>query len=194
MKRNLFYIAFILIVLMFIILVVCWYYIPQKLENVDHLANLAMGIIAVFAAIIAAAEYQRHVEDGRVSVFGKMNKVFVQDENIQAVIKYLNKEEDDCPTINQTELFFRFFEELNVYLNAGMLDTSVVYDLFAYYCLQFFRENSPIKNQNLLGLIEFYQNLGSWFHLKQFVKKMNEYEEKMNYNDANGAIKHIWEL
>lgn len=127
----------------------------------DVIAAVLSGVIGIIVA------ERRSTKERSIRVFKDMNKVFVQDKNIQAVIRFLNQKEADEPTINELELFLRFYEELDVYIQNGDIDKLIVRDLFYYYCGQLIHNGSceyPRKK------IQF--NIKDWRHLKHIDEMM----------------------
>ncbi len=177
MKAKLYWIilviAAIIIVGLFVIRI--FFHVLDGFE-LGNISDAATAIIAIAAAIATACEYNRHEKESKVLLFSKMNKVYVQDESIQAVVTHLNQREASAPTINQIELFFRFFEELEEYITNGVLSEDIVYRLFAYYCLEPFRANGSDESKAILKRIEFDKYEGSWSNLVSFVNRMRNYE------------------
>lgn len=124
-------------------------------EIANPIVTLATGLISV-----VATEVSRSKERSAL-VFKNMNKVFVQDKNIQAVIRYLNQKETDEPKVNELELFLRFFEELDVYMREGDSNKHIINDLFYYYCRELIHSE---ECRHLRDKMEF--DLNDWKYLK----------------------------
>ena len=128
-------------------------------EIASTIVTLAIGLVSIVVTEVSRSK------DRSALVFKNMNKVFVQDKNIQAVIRYLNQKETDEPKVNELELFLRFFEELDVYMRKGDINKHIINDLFYYYCRELIHSE---ECRHLRDKMEF--NLNDWKYLKHIDK------------------------
>lgn len=172
-------------------------------ECISAVATVATAAVAWIALIYTMIEYHSHKEREQATTLAKYNERYATDPNIQKVVNYLlwkidneqfattpintldyggSSEEDIKPTKNQIELFMRFFEELEVSIEAGRLDRDVANNLFAYYAKVLAKkvgDKSP-KDVALNGyeykeiLPTDYDNKGNpWQYFKEFVKQID---------------------
>lgn len=170
MKRILTYIAWLLFALS---IVWCILVSVLNVPCLNIYKNGGVILATILGTIAAIPTYQINITEKRNRVFARMNKVFVKDENIQAVIRFMNNGERKEPSINELELFLRFFEELDVYVKAGDIDKKVVYLLFYYYCNQLI--HAP-EYQYLREKMDF--NLENWKYLKDIDDRMQKCAKK----------------
>lgn len=167
----------IIILLIAISLIIGFHYLTDM--KYDELCDIIGIVIAVSALLVAYKEYLGHKQNSKIEVFSKLNKVFVTDKNIQSVILYLNQKDSKVePTVNEIELFFRFFEEIDVYLEQGLLDIKVADELFAFYCMEFFKDNPSEDYRRLLDKIEYDKYENTWSHLQSFIQRIKGFRRK----------------
>lgn len=103
--------------------------------DIGIIANCVLALMAVVAAVFSYTELQTHKEKENNKLLSQLNRRYVGDKDIQAVVKYLRDFDanNEKPTSYQVELFLRFFEELGVYMRKNNLPTEDVRVFFNYY-------------------------------------------------------------
>ena len=130
----------------------------------------------MLSAIVAFVTY-----DGnrKMETLASYNERFCMNEIIKNITKIIDKRIAEkgsnnhsvtCDTSvvfdQQKEMFYRFFEELELNIQKGILKKRDVYNLFAYYALEGICKN-------LLPLSDYPNN---WRLLERFIKRMESFE------------------
>ena len=103
--------------------------------NTSVLINLGLLIIAVVAMVISIIQLRSHNNKENNKLLSQLNKRYVEDKNVQKVVRYLRENEpsDEEPDAYQVELFLRFFEELGIYLKTKSIRKEDVEEFFGFY-------------------------------------------------------------
>ena len=130
---------------------------------------------AVIALIVSWCQYQLHKERERSKVFSTLNERYLNNEDVQAVVKYLSKTGPvtEVPDDYRTELFLRFFEEVGVYLKSKSLEPQPVEQLFGYYLYEIYTSD---KGRELLKACDYHDS--EWPYLVTFKQYMSEVDPK----------------
>ncbi len=133
-------------------------------------AGTAIATIVV-TIIVSWYEYHLHKDRERSKVFSKLNKRYLENKDVQAVVKYLSQTgaKQEAPDDYQIELFLRFFEELGVYLKSKSLEPRPVEQLFGYYLHEIFTSD---KGKTLLKVCDYKDE--EWPYLVEFKGFMRE--------------------
>lgn len=166
-----------------LILLICLYLVVRLIEigmplfSAIHWENLNWGTIAdylmlimtIITIVLATKEYRSAKQREKYAVFSEYSKRYSEDENIKAtsefIIAYLNGEKLPDLTINQKEMFLRFFEELEMQIEKGRMDKEVVEDFFVYYavaaamCPPFLQGTELINGKDRMDLWQRYRKL-----------------------------------
>lgn len=110
-------------------------------------AGTAIATIVV-TIIVSWYEYHLHKDRERSKVFSKLNKRYLENKDVQAVVKYLSQTGpvQEAPDDYQIELFLRFFEELCVYLKSKSFEPQPVEQLFGYYISMRYSPQTKVKH------------------------------------------------
>lgn len=141
----------------------------QFIQNPCYIGNLSdviTAMVGVLGSTVAFYEYQMHMEERKRQLLLKYNERYSTDENINKVLEFLILK-DECktqiPTVNQREMFLRFFEELEIQIQNNMLDADLVYDLFSFYALEAGKPDdfltSKYENKNWRYYMDFYKRM-----------------------------------
>lgn len=141
----------------------------QFIQNPCFIGNLSDAITAMVGVIgssVAFYEYKAHDEEEKKQLLLKYNERYSTDENINQVLEFLTSRGQykvQIPTVNQREMFLRFFEELEIQIQNNMLDADLVYDLFSFYALEAGKPDdfltSKYENQNWRYYMDFYKRM-----------------------------------
>lgn len=171
-----------LLILCILLLPIClWYFRSTLLLFFPDLHFLYGGkdsypiigsvTVAIIGALGAYITYDNNVKMKTLSYY---NEQYRNDENIHAVVMKIdrilsnadndesNTSKDEVEHNQKVEMFYRFFEELELNIQKGILKRRDVYNLFAYYALE------GIIN-NKLRPCDYPKQ---WCLLKSFVTKM----------------------
>ena len=141
----------------------------------ETIASLITAVATFIGVCYAVCQYCAYKEQEKTVILSKYNERYATDPDIQKVVNYLlwkenpqyiddekkkidktlyggECEDDIKPTRNQVEMFMRFFEELQVSIDAGRLDGYMAKNLFAYYAkvLDSHYDNRLIPKENWL--------------------------------------------
>lgn len=102
---------------------------------------IATGItvyITYIALTYAKKEYSLNKKIRESEILAKYNERYSTDPHIDRVIRSFNKELDlkEKVTLNDKEMFLRFFEELQFTIEQEGLSKEVVYEMFSFYALK----------------------------------------------------------
>ena len=157
-------------------------------SSITALATGATAVIALVACWYSKKEYDSHKEREKAATLAKYNERYATDPNIQKVTNYLlwrsdnqtlgvkpdkvlygGKDEDDIkPTKNQVELFMRFYEELQLAIDAGRIDVDSANNLFAYYAHELPRIGNDLLPE------DYNPNEGMWRNFQRFIQQTNQ--------------------
>lgn len=157
-------------------------------SSITAIATGATVLVAWKAYCYSKNEYKLHMEREKAATLAKYNERYATDPNIQKVTNYLlwrsdnqmfgakpdkvlygGKDEDDIkPTKNQVELFMRFFEELQLAIDAGRIDIDSANNLFAYYAHELPRIGNDLLPE------DYNPNEGMWRNFQRFIQQTNQ--------------------
>ena len=166
--------------------------------DVESIAGCISASMACFSFILALLsltfvynEYQKKQKYERNEVLMRYNERYEKSEHIQKVVEYYanleasspskreiaskteqNTQEAKTVSVNDREMFLRFYEELYHMIETGYLDKYLVVNYFGYYFKIAWEDNS------------FWIGLGDETHIEpNSVKKMPEWSfAKSFYN------------
>ena len=136
-------------------------------------ADYITAATAIAAVILSLYQYNLYKERERSKVFSKLNELYLNNKDVQFVVRYLNNIIQDIPNNHQTELFLRFFEELSVYLKSNSIEPEIVEKLFGYYLFEVF---TSAKGQKLLKACNY--EVSEWKYLEEFKEMMSDVDPK----------------
>ena len=128
--------------------------------------------MAIIAGLVSWFEYRSHKQKENNKLLSQLNKRYIENQDIQTVVKYLRKidaDKETTPSPYQTELFLRFFEELGVYLRNNSLPQDDVVNFFGYYLERMYKTDI---GKELLAQIGNEER--NW-------KYLNEYKARVNF-------------
>lgn len=129
---------------------------------------LDTAIAGIIGAIIGAIiPYRNFITDKKMQTLSEYNRRFTESKVMRKVtIKIESIEYNNSDIITglhlDEELFYRFFEEIELNIERGILKSRDVYNLFAYYALD------GIINKKLIP----YDYPQYWQLLKKFIYRM----------------------
>lgn len=144
--------------------IICTYADP-----ISAVANSIMAVMAIVACAVSYYQYRKHKVQVNDKLLSQLNRRYVGNSDIQAVVKYLREIDasNEVPNAYQTELFLRFFEELGVYLRNDSLPVGDVKNFFNFYLKQMYATE---RGRSLLKHIN-NEELG-WSYLNDYKKKV----------------------
>lgn len=106
----------------------------------------------------------------KMETLQELNTRFIESHSYNDIINYLISQENgtsqsDPINENSIELFYRFFEELELAIRKGVVSSKNAFDLFAYYAMI----GLYLPN----GLLKEYRYSESWALLKSFERRMS---------------------
>ena len=141
------------------------------MEILVAIADCVLAIMAIIAGLVSWFEYRSHKQKENNKLLSQLNKRYIENQDIQTVVKYLRKidaDKETTPSPYQTELFLRFFEELGVYLRNNSLPQDDVVNFFGYYLERMYETN---EGKDLLEKIENEEK--TWKYLKEYKASVN---------------------
>ena len=174
-------------------------------SNVNKLSNISINsinnkklpfieILGFMGVLITAAvTYSSHSRDVKMRTLADYNKRFSESYFIKDItldmINTINSAEHEYCMVRfskycmkyeyELELFYRFFEELELNIEKGILKRKDVYNLFAYYAM--YGIESPIFKPS-----EYPEN---WILLKNFEIRMKPLYSKDNRKPQDNSKK-----
>lgn len=152
-------------------------------EIISLIIAILTFFFTAYGILYAVKEYKLHKKTERTTLLCQYHQRYMSDSNIEAVIRYIlrvgivddngyligydsSKNSDLDPGIYEKERFMRFFEELELQLEEGNLEESVVCKFFSYYALVFDR------------IVEFHQDITDyydpcWLYFHKFIRKFS---------------------
>lgn len=112
----------------------------DMLDLLSFAADCIVAVMALLAGVVSWVEYHSHKQKENNKLLSQLNKRYLGSAEIQKVVKYLREIDpsDEKPSPYEVELFFRFFEELGVYMRKGDLPQDDVNTFFGYYLRQMY--------------------------------------------------------
>lgn len=143
---------------------------------VENICDCVMVVTTIVALIISYIQYRLHKQKERSILFTNLNQRYLENADIQTVVRYLSKTDpaQKKPDDYQTELFLRFFEELDVYIRSKALRPKVIEQLFGYYLRELFISD---RGKDLLKICGYQKS--EWPYIEDFLDAM----KKVNKND-----------
>ena len=137
------------------------------------IAIIALGISA-YTVRVSLKQFRLYKERERSKIFSKLNEMYLSNQEVQAVVKYLTidkptKEQAKEPDEYQTELFLRFFEEVCVYMKSDSIEPEQVDKLFGYYLKEIFNSD---KGKALIKKCKY--QVCYWEYLVEFKNIMSK--------------------
>lgn len=164
-----------------------------------NIAECTTAVTTFAGFIVAFKEYNNYQTKVKLATLAEYNKRYSDTSYmatcLEFLTKYLNNQKTVLPSINQREMFFRFFEELQIQVEAGRLDKEKVKDLFAYYGVAAFLVEQFVDN-----IIEFdsdkteirENSKQTWNKYYQFLQEnkdlANTIKEETKYNQPYGQL------
>lgn len=158
-----------------------WWFVSDK-DKASSFGDFLSGITSVIVVFYIIVQYESYLRDKKTTTLNEFNQRYITDKNVEKVVKWMlanalcdengrivgkdpKKNEGDEPSIYEKENFMRFFEELNILIEKGLLKEEDALRLFAYYALVFdeypsFRENIKDYNDPVL-----------WYNFHQFITR-----------------------
>lgn len=136
-------------------------------------ASLSL-VVTIITVIIAYREYKKIRKKEKCDILTKYNERYTNDPSIRIVIdSYLDKKTEKRPTVNEKELFLRFFEELEVMIIEDYISEKHVHDFFSYYFLVLW-DDDDFWNQAMIGTKTKLQaqNSNEWRLAKSLYTRM----------------------
>lgn len=114
----------------------------DMLDLLSFAADCIVAVMALLAGIVSWIEYHSHKQKEDNKLLSQLNKRYLGSAEIQKVVKYLREIDpsDEKPSPYEVELFFRFFEELGVYMKKGSLPKKDVKTFFCHYLERMYKE------------------------------------------------------
>ena len=173
-KSIVFYTIIVLFVNSIIIAGYCILKLLYPQVDIGSYAEFLTALIALIALIVALLEYLSTKDSKKAQVFSEYNIRYSKDPNVTKVVKYLNNKADcknnpitPVPSNYEVEMFMRFFEELQLQIKYGRLDSKDVDDLFVYYA-KMLDKNEELRIS--LGITKEDYNV-NWKNFKELVNK-----------------------
>lgn len=138
----------------------------------EKLTDIFMLLITLCAFGLTYKKYLEYLKREKADVLSFYNERYSKDEHIRKVVKYIiavmdNKCLKKTPSVYNTEMFMRFFEEMEIQIENSRLDVTQVYNLFSYYAL-IFDTNQQIR----LNLSIKDYDTDQWQLFREFVSRM----------------------
>ena len=124
-------------IIVIIVLMFCgihWCYFGSISENIA-------ALLACIGLVYSYCEYNEHKNQHKYSVLAEYNKRYMEDPSIKvvvnALIAHMDHHEYQMPSINERELFMRFYEELQLQIDSKLISKEESKYFFAYYAIAF---------------------------------------------------------
>lgn len=135
-----------------------------------NISDAIPASVAMTGVLLTAFSYYKYKEEQRVKMTASYNKEYRTDSRIQEVLRFLIEHSEqehepriDAETINQREMFLRFFEEIQYLIDQNLIEEKQAYDLFGYYA------NEAWKMKDAF-IPNFGDELDNWEKLNSFIK------------------------
>ena len=155
-------------------------------SEVTNIITIIGTVIAIFTLWKGIHEYQEHMKRQRIQYLLDMGRKYSEDKSITKVVNCLEKlstEEEKSKTttikntdldIHDIEIFMRFIEELQMLIDAKVVNKPATLYLFGFYVKTF--DKHHIRFEKLDDYNETY-----WGAFIKFAKSANEF----NYEYKN---------
>lgn len=192
---------------LWLVILSVWCFINTVIHFFDSICSLtdlliAIGtVITALVAVVALAysikQYNLHREQRKISVLAKYNERYCASTEIKHVIEYLMAEEEysEVSTVSNEnkyrasalkaperdrEMFMRFFAEIQMAINAGLIDKEYAKVMFGYYAVA--ASNLGVK------FVSDY-NAEYWSLFRSFAESMRQLDFVQCLNKINKPIR-----
>lgn len=160
------------------------------------IGTVITALVAVIALVYSIRQYNFHREQRKISVLAKYNERYCASPEIKHVIEFLMAEEEyrEEHTVTKEkkyresafkaperdrEMFMRFFAEIQVAINAGLIDKEYAKVMFGYYAVA--ASNLGVK------FVSDY-NAEYWSLYRSFAESMRQLDFVQCLNKINKPI------
>ena len=152
-----------------------------SLNDWGLISEIVSGSATFLALLFAAYEYYLHKKNNQYNAYSKLNERYCNSSSIQkvlgAMVESYSKGEfsidifnqncrDEDVSINDKEMFLRFFEELNYAIKKKSIRKEEACYYFGYYAVVAY-----LMGENFVSELE---NEGIWGEFKEFANNMND--------------------
>lgn len=195
--------CFILIVIVGILLILLFLSIVSA-EMVTAISTVISTFIAAITVFYVWKQYRKHMIEEQTNLLCNYNQRYSENNDIRKVIEWIHgvvvidkKGEvvdvdvqltKSTPSLNEKEMFMRFFEEIEIQLVKNKMEPNSVFRLFAYYPLlmnRFSELRQDVTDYNSKKELDEIDNIENkkrmelnWFLFRQFIDSMKiEYKK-----------------
>ena len=160
--------------------------IKEELEGLSlngwaMIAQIVSGFATFLALLFAAYEYYIHKKNNQYEAYSKMNERYCNNSSIQRVLEAMVDSYSGCTfridkfgqncenkhvSINDKEMFLRFFEELNYAIKKRSIHKEEACYYFGYYAVIAY-----LMGKDFVSELE---NEGIWGEFREFAENMND--------------------
>lgn len=175
--------------LMSMIVFLCVYniiHIPFTVEwsnSLQAVAVIGALVVSGIALIYAKLEYDHHKKSEKTALLCQYLQRYANDPIIIKITNYIletalldeeeniigfdkSKKSKNIPSIREKEMFMHFFEEIQLLIDAKMIEQNVIVDLIGYYIGIFHRIKEYHQD------ITDYENEKYWKYYLKFVRSI----------------------
>jgi hypothetical protein len=140
-------------------------------EDAKTVAILVGAIAGVATLIKGVYEYSKQTSQKRAELFFSLDARFDHDSGFRKLIRLLNNDHPDLAGIPWEEKyrFLKFYEEIALLVNSGLMRKHVAHYMFAYYAIRCWNSTHFWSDVNRESLY--------WSLFKHFVEQMQEIEK-----------------
>jgi len=149
-----------------------------QLEIIKTIAISGTALVAIVTMIKGYYDYRLSIKQKRIELFEKLGTKLETDKTLKKIIDYLETENPELRNMSRFDRykFLRFYEDINLIMNSGLMKPEIAHYMFSYYAIKCY--NSEVFWHDI------NRNAIYWQAFNDFVSKMKEIEMK-NLNISN---------
>ncbi len=136
-----------------------------------------LGALLAFVTLMKGVlEYIRQGAQKRAELFMSMQKRLVESSSLNNITELLETGDELLSTvpIKDKSSFLRFFEEVALMIQSGLLKKDVAHYMFGYYAIRCWDSDLFWTNLNRKGPY--------WSLFREFAQEMSKIEDQMNFS------------
>ena len=149
------------------------------MDEVKNFAIILGSLVGLLTLIKAVYEYTKQSAQKRAEEFFKIDRIFVENKEFMKLIQLLDDDSEELIDfdIKVKTNFLRFYENVALMINSGLIRKHVAHYMFSYYSLNCWDSDKFWES--------FDREDAYWALFVQFVKDMKAIDNNFSFNRKN---------
>lgn len=142
------------------------------LNIIKTIAIAGTAIVAIITLIKGYLEYKLTSTQKRSDLYERLGTKLETDETLKLIIHYLEIEDPEIKNLSRFDRykFLRFYEDIALIMNSGLIKPEIAHYMFSYYAIQCYHSDN--------FWYEIERNSIYWRVFNEFVEKMENLEQE----------------